>query len=109
TFRSKLALIAPIRFGTGINTKNLQALAHGLPVVTTSIGAEGLQLIDNQHALIADSPNEFAANVVKICSNSELWELLSTNGQSLIAANFAPTHLCKRLREILLRISALVP
>jgi glycosyltransferase involved in cell wall biosynthesis len=72
TFRSRLALVAPIRVGTGINTKNLQALAHGLPVVTTSIGAEGLRLVDAQTALVAETPREFAANILNICSNAPL-------------------------------------
>ena len=51
---------SPVRFGTGIKTKNLLALAHGVPLVTTTVGADGLNLSDGSTALIADSPPEFS-------------------------------------------------
>src|SRR5882762_2133327 len=107
TFRDKLALIAPIRFGTGINTKNLQALAHGLPVITTSIGAEGLQLSHQDTALLGDTPLALATSICRLCTDPQLWKTLAANGKALALANFSPQHLARRLREILPRLAKL--
>src|SRR6202041_1115476 len=54
-FSAARVAASPVRFGTGIKTKNLLALAHGVPLVTTTVGADGLNLRDGCSALIADS------------------------------------------------------
>jgi GT2 family glycosyltransferase len=82
--------VAPIRFGAGMKGKVGEALAYGIPVVTTSIGAEGMSLRDGQEALIADSPEEFAAAVVRVYRDAELWQRLSDEGYAHVARNFSP-------------------
>src|SRR5262249_47677242 len=79
-FDSRRLFVSPVRYGTGINTKNLQALSRGLPLVTTSIGAEGLQLKNGMNALISDSAEEFAASIVRLYRDSELWTALADAG-----------------------------
>jgi len=64
--------MAPLRFGAGMKGKIGQALAAGLPVVTTSVGAEGMDLEDGKTALIADSPEAFAKAVVRLCTDRHL-------------------------------------
>lgn len=59
-------VVTPIRIGTGLKVKNIEALAHGKPVVTTSLGAAGLQAGDASGLLVADEPAEFAATVAAI-------------------------------------------
>ena len=86
---------SPVRFGTGIKTKNLLALAHGVPLVTTTVGADGLNLCDGSTALIADSPQEFSNCVVKIYSDENLWHELSREGRRLITCEFS----AERMRE----------
>lgn len=108
-FAKSAAFVSPIRVGTGINTKNLQALAHGLPVVTTSIGAEGLQLRDRHHALLADTPLSFADSVIQLCTQPGLWQSLSSNGKAYIAAEFSREHLAASVRKIRFRLANLVP
>jgi glycosyltransferase involved in cell wall biosynthesis len=63
-FAARRVFAAPIRYGTGIITKSMHSLAHGLPVVTTTFGAEGMQLINATHGLISDDPQIFAENIV---------------------------------------------
>lgn len=58
-----------------------EALAAGLPVVTTRVGAEGMDLEDGATAMIADSPNAFAEAVVRICSDPQLHGRLSEAGR----------------------------
>ena len=65
--------VAPLRFGAGMKGKIGEALASGLPVVTTSIGAEGVGLINGEHALIANDSEEFAGAVVRLYQDRFLW------------------------------------
>jgi glycosyltransferase involved in cell wall biosynthesis len=82
--------VAPIRFGSGVNGKIGEALSYGLPVVTNTIGAEGWGFTDGDQVLIADAPDDFAAAVVRLYENAELWQKLSDNGYRHIAENYTP-------------------
>ena len=73
--------IAPLRFGAGMKGKIGEALAEGLPMVTTSIGAEGMGLEDEKTAMIADSPEKFARAVVRVCTEPALHRQLSEGGR----------------------------
>jgi glycosyltransferase involved in cell wall biosynthesis len=63
--------IAPIRSGSGMRIKLLEAMARGKAIVTTSLGAEGLNAIHGNHLLLADSPTEFAAAMDQLYHNAE--------------------------------------
>ena len=108
-FGKSAVFVSPIRIGTGINTKNLRALACGLPIVTTSVGAEGLQLQDGHHALLADTPSTFADAVVRLLKQPELWRSLSANGKISVNSEFSREHLAACVRKILSRLANLIP
>jgi glycosyltransferase involved in cell wall biosynthesis len=59
--RAAIVSVVPVRFGGGTRIKILEAFAHGLPVVSTTVGCEGLEVVDRTHLLIADRAEEFAA------------------------------------------------
>ena len=63
--RSDLAVV-PIRFGSGTRLKVVEALANRLPVVTTTVGCEGIDVVDGRSALIADDAAGFAAACVRL-------------------------------------------
>lgn len=63
-------MIVPITVGSGIRMKILEAAANGIPVVSTSIGAEGLPLINGENAFIADDADEFVNDVIKLKDRS---------------------------------------
>lgn len=73
-------MVVPLRYGAGIKGKIISGLAHGLPVVTTQLGAEGMGLVHEEHVLIADGEAEFAAAVVRLYSDEDLWRKLSAAG-----------------------------
>lgn len=77
---SHCVAIAPLRFGAGMKGKVGQALASGLPVVTTSIGAAGMDLEDGKSALIADTPEAFAEAVARLCTDPQLYGDLQAAG-----------------------------
>ena len=81
--------VAPLRYGAGVKGKINQSLAHGLPVVTTSQGAEGMYLRDGESALIADDPSTFAAAMVQLYQDSKLWRRLSSGGLAVMETHFS--------------------
>jgi GT2 family glycosyltransferase/glycosyltransferase involved in cell wall biosynthesis len=90
--------IAPLRFGSGIKGKIGQALSYGLPVVTTSMGAEGMNLENRREVLIANGADEFAAGVIDLYSDAALWQQLSDNGYRHTAKHFAPEIVEEKIR-----------
>lgn len=73
-------MVAPLRYGAGVKGKIGSALGYGLPVVTTSIGAEGIGLESGQTAMVADDPKVFADAVIRAYQNRDLWNRLAQNG-----------------------------
>lgn len=83
-------VIVPLRHGSGTRLKILEAFAYGLPVVSTTIGAEGLDVVDGETILIADDPNEFADHVVYLFENCERASSLAKAGQELFLSKYSP-------------------
>ena len=75
------ASLAPIRIGSGSRIKILEAWAHGVPVISTSIGAEGLRAEHEHNLLIGDTPLAFAECMLRVGSDQELSDRLATNGR----------------------------
>jgi len=73
--------VVPIRVGGGTRLKILDAWAMGKPVVSTSIGCEGLSAIEGENILIRDTPISFADAVLKVLSDSKLRSQLGENGR----------------------------
>jgi len=72
--------VAPLRYGAGIKGKIVTSLSHGLPVVATSVAVEGMALRAGQDVLVADSAADMAEQIMRLCSDDELWRSLSANG-----------------------------
>ena len=81
--------IAPLRFGAGVKGKVTQALVHGLPVVTTSTGAEGLHLDNRTHAMIEDTVSALVTATVAAHEDPALWQRLSDNGRLVMRQRFS--------------------
>ena len=82
---SRVALI-PLRFAGGIRMKLLDLFAWGVPTVSTSVGAQGLDFADGQGCLRRDDPAAFAAAVVELLQNDGLWRATADGGRSYLAA-----------------------
>jgi glycosyltransferase involved in cell wall biosynthesis len=76
--------VVPLRLGGGTRLKILEALALGTPVVATSKGAEGLDLVPGRDLLIADQPVDFAAAVLRLLQDATLRETLSRDGRRAV-------------------------
>lgn len=103
---SCLVSIAPIRYGSGMKGKVAEAMAHGLPVVTTSIGGEGMDLEPGVDVLVGDTPREFARRVVELCQDEALWQRIATAGHERVQRDWTPQAVEPRLLEFFRRAEA---
>jgi len=87
-FLKATVFVAPLFVGGGIITKILDAMAAGLPVVTSSIGNEGVDAKPGTDLMIADTPDEFAQNVLRLMKDRELHGSLSENGRAFVHEHF---------------------
>ena len=99
-FAQSRIFVAPLRHGAGMKGKVGQSLSYGLPVVTTQIGAEGIGLVDDEHALIRNSAEDFARAIISLYKDSVLWQRLSESGRELIRQRFS----IEAVRNDLLRL-----
>lgn len=100
-FESSRVFVSPLRYGAGMKGKIGQSMSHGLPVVTTSIGAEGMGIIDGENALVADEPEIFANAVVRLYTNKALWDTISANSVKHIEENFSLEVTKLKLKKIM--------
>ena len=70
-YGSAVAVVVPLRVGGGSRLKILEAMAAGVPVISSKVGAEGLDLADDVHLLIADGPAQLIAAVDRLCDSPE--------------------------------------
>jgi GT2 family glycosyltransferase len=89
-FDSCRMMVAPLRFGAGINGKIGEAMASGLPVVTTTTGAVSFGIGHEIEAMIADTPEDLATAIVRLYRDKKLWQKLAAGGRKLIAENYTP-------------------
>ena len=98
---SKAAVfIAPIISGSGTKLKVLTALALGKPVVTTSLGAEGIKVTPSDDLIIADNPKDFANETISLLKNAELRRKLGENGRNLIAREYSWKVITQKMNKI---------
>ncbi|MDH4226849.1 MAG: glycosyltransferase family 4 protein [Deltaproteobacteria bacterium] len=81
--------VSPILIGGGIMVKNLEAMAHGIPVVTTTFGNEGVGAVNGHDILVADTAESFADAVLRLLNDANLYDMISRNSVEFIRNNFA--------------------
>lgn len=93
------ACIVPLRIGGGTRFKVVEAMAAETPVVSTSLGSEGIPLEEGRHALLADTPEDFAEAVLRVLRDGELAESLRREGLEFVRNNFDWSVIGDRLNE----------
>lgn len=93
--------IVPLRLGAGVKIKVLESLASGLPVITTSVGAEGIMIENNRDVLIEDDPISFAEKLNKLIIDKEKRSFISYNGKKAIENNYFKEYNAEVLKKIL--------
>ncbi len=86
-YSDSVVFVCPLLFGSGTKIKLINALYRGIPVVTTSIGAESIELDDGKIGFIADEPQKFAQDIISLYENDNLWNLMSLAERRLAREN----------------------
>ena len=100
-FNTSRVFVSPLLHGAGVKGKIGQSFSYGLPVVTTSIGSEGMNLTDRHNALISDSETEFASKVIELYTDKFLWHQISTNCRQVITEQFSVETVRAALEQVL--------
>ena len=99
-YHSAAAAIVPMRIAGGVRMKILEAMALGCPVLSTTIGAEGLALTDGHDLLIADTPHAIAAAVIRLLRDRTLRERLAAGARETALRCFSWTAVGQQLEGV---------
>jgi glycosyltransferase involved in cell wall biosynthesis len=104
--RNATVFVCPLRFGSGVKNKILAAMAMQKPIVATSISVEGLDIVDDREALLADEPSAFAAKVVRLLVDDEEARRLGTNGLATVGNKYSWAAMGQALETALIAVAA---
>lgn len=98
--RQSAMMVIPLRAGGGMRVKILNGLSQGLPMVSTTLGAEGIDVTPNENILLADSPADFAAAVLRLLDDRAFADQLGANARRLAEEQYDYRQACKPWDEI---------
>jgi glycosyltransferase involved in cell wall biosynthesis len=87
-YRRSTVCLVPLRAGGGTRLKILEAMALGRPVVSTTVGCEGLDVTDEVHLLVADSPEQFAEATLRLLGDRVLYQQMVSNARQLVVDRY---------------------
>jgi glycosyltransferase involved in cell wall biosynthesis len=96
--------VIPILHGSGTRIKLIEALAYGLPIVTTEMGCEGLRIQAGHHALVQNDPLEFATSCAKILTDDATCERLRNNGRRFYLDHYEANVVDAQIRQFALKV-----
>lgn len=99
-YNRSTASFVPLRAGGGTRLKILEAMALGRPVVSTSIGCEGLDVVDGEHLLIADNSQRFAENAVRLLTDEGLRNSIATKARQLVVDHYDWDVIARKLVKV---------
>jgi glycosyltransferase involved in cell wall biosynthesis len=99
-------MIVPILTGSGMRMKILEAMAMSMPIVTTTVGVEGIPLKHGESCIIADSPEDFAKAIERLSSDTSLCKQMGTNANQLFVKAYSPEVLAELRNSIYRQIVA---
>lgn len=97
-------LIVPLKSGSGVRIKILEALCVGIPIISTEKGKEGINLIPKKHFLTANITEEFMYQMKTLNNNTSLKESLGAESKKFIIENYGITKISENIREFIAKI-----
>jgi len=102
--RKGRVFICPVRLGGGFRGKILEAMAIGRPVVSTSLGAQGVPIHQRENIIVADTPDEFARGILDVMNNDPLFERIRTKARKMVEEKFSWERGVQIMGEVLKRM-----
>ena len=99
-------VMVPLRVGSGTRIKILEAFAHGVPVVSTTIGAEGLDVVAGEHLAVADTADGLARHCADLLTDRARSGAMAAAASRLHVGRHLPEHAATRVRQAARRAAA---
>jgi glycosyltransferase involved in cell wall biosynthesis len=99
-YQQSFVSVVPLRAGSGTRLKILESMALGRPVVSTTLGCEGLAVTHGENILIADTQADFAAQTVRLLNDEELRQRLMVNGRRLVETTYDWQAIAQQLLQV---------
>jgi polysaccharide biosynthesis protein PslH len=93
-------MVVPVRAGSGMRVRILEAFAHAMPIITTTVGLEGIEAVPGEDVLVADTVDDFAGRVVNLLGDENLQSKLAERGRSLAEKRYDWRVVLKKLDEV---------
>ncbi len=103
--RRAALMVVPLRAGGGMRVKILNALAQGIPIVTTTLGYEGIDLAPEREILVGDTPEALAAQVLRVLNDPALGHRLAVEGRGTVVERYDYRQACRPLDAIYCQIA----
>jgi glycosyltransferase involved in cell wall biosynthesis len=104
-YQQSQVTIVPLRGGGGTRLKILESMALGRPIVSTTLGCEGLNVTDGDNIMISDSPREFAERVIQLLTDKGLRERIARNARRLVETHYDWAVISRKLMKVYHNIS----
>lgn len=108
-FENSAVEVVPVRAGGGMRVRILEGFAKGMPMVTTTVGLEGIEAEHGIHLLVEDQPEKFAESVIKLMNDSQLQDTLSKGGRKFVEDNYDWAVVLKKLDEVYQQAEKVTP
>jgi glycosyltransferase involved in cell wall biosynthesis len=104
--RQALIFAAPIRTGSGTRQKILDAMAVGLPVISTSVGCEGLEVEEGENVCLAETPEEFREKAARLIRDTEFRSRIARGGRRLVEEKYSRRAAIEKLAALWREVEA---
>jgi glycosyltransferase involved in cell wall biosynthesis len=99
-FDKSAVFVCPLRSGSGMQAKILEAMAMGVPVVTTSMGFTAFEAVAGRDIIVADDPKRFAEEVIRLVKDRELRQYIAQNARKLVEEKYEWSSIVERLDAV---------
>lgn len=99
-FKNADVLFAPIRVAGGTSYKMLEAMASGVPVVTTPLGIEGISAVENKDVILGDSEDELIEAFLQLLQDQNLYEAIAKNARALVESMYDWKYITRKLEAV---------
>jgi len=99
-FSSNSVMVAPIIFSAGTQTKILEAMSYGIPVITSDLGNEGIEAINGKQIIICNNADKYIEELYRLLTEKSFNKYIGANGQKFVREKFSWEYVTKRVNEI---------
>lgn len=104
-YASSKIFIAPMRIGTGLQNKLLEAMSMGMPCITSALANQALGAAENREILVGRSPEEFAGHIIKLLTDPEFAESIASAGMAFVRQTYDWDNSTMQIEKLMLAVS----